>query len=77
MNQEQLKTPGALQMIVNLLRRGVGAGDQQTPGRAMQIAPGRDMQIRAATGELSPEEQQAYEMQKAEALRRNQMLMGR
>ena len=77
MNQEELKTPGALQMIVNLLLRGAGAGDQRTPGRAMQIAPGRDMQIRAATGELSPEEQQAYEMQKAEALRRNQMLMGR
>ena len=63
MDQEALKTPGALQMIVNLLRRGAGLGQQQTPGRAMQIAPGRDMQIRAATGDLTPEEQRAYDLQ--------------
>ena len=63
MDQEALKTPGALQMIVNLLRGGAGLGQQQTPGRAMQIAPGRDIQIRAAEAGMSPEEYMAREQQ--------------
>ena len=67
MSQEELKTPGALQMIVNLLRRGAGTGDQQTPGRAMQIAPGRDMQIRAAEMGLTPEQYMEQERQRQQA----------
>ena len=64
MDQEALKTPGALQMIVNLLRGGAGLGQQQTQGRAMQIAPGRDIQIRAAeAGDVTPEEYMAQEQQ--------------
>ena len=63
MDQEALKTPGALQMIVNLLRGGAGLGQQQTQGRAMQIAPGRDIQIRAAEAGMSPEEYMAREQQ--------------
>jgi hypothetical protein len=63
MDQEALKTPGALQMIVNLLRGGAGLGQQQTQWRAMQIAPGRDIQIRAAEAGMSPEEYMAREQQ--------------
>ena len=67
MNQDQLKTPGALQMIVNLLRGGAGLGAQQTPGRAMQVAPGRDIQIRAAEMGLTPEQYMAQEQQRQQA----------
>jgi len=53
----------ALQMIVNLLRGGAGLGQQQTQGRAMQIAPGRDIQIRAAEMGMTPEQYMAQEQQ--------------
>jgi methylphosphotriester-DNA--protein-cysteine methyltransferase len=56
MNEQQLKTPGALQAIVNALRNVAGMQPQQTPGRAMQVAPGRDIQIRAAEAGMTPEE---------------------
>jgi len=55
-NQQELKTPGALQAIVNALRNVAGMQPQQTPGRAMQVGPGRDTQIRAAEMGMSPEE---------------------
>jgi hypothetical protein len=56
MNEQQLKTPGALQAIVNALRNAAGMQPQQTPGRAMQVGPGRDIQIKAAEMGMTPEE---------------------
>jgi methylphosphotriester-DNA--protein-cysteine methyltransferase len=56
MDPKQYQTPGALQAIVNALRGAAGMQPQQTPGAAMQIGPGRDIQIRAAEMGMTPEE---------------------
>ena len=63
---DQVSKPGLGQALVNALRRATGLGGQSDPSAArgavtvQQMPALRDLQVKLSTGEISPEEYQAY-----------------